>query len=227
MNYIKSLILNRFDTIFKVSLSIIISLTLLIIRLKIHQSFFLLFLVWNIFLAIIPFAITLHLKFHKSENKFTFFLWFFLWLLFLPNAPYIVTDFVHLKHNTGYYKWLDFLLILSFAINGLIMFCISLQDMKQLLKTYIKWSIYRTFDVLICLLSAFGIYIGRFLRFNSWDIIQDPIQLINEIMTLILKPVSSWKVWLFILVFGIFLIIIFNIYTWYINSHKLKVYGVQ
>ncbi len=75
------------------------SIVLLIIRMKLTNSFFYLFLVLNLFLAVILFTITTYLASIPKLNKFKIVVWFGVWLLFLPNAPYIVTDLIHLKLN--------------------------------------------------------------------------------------------------------------------------------
>lgn len=92
MDYLKQLIEKRFKTYAIITISMLFSLILLMVRMKITQSFFYLFLVWNLFLAVIPFAISTYLIGSPKPNKYALFFWFGLWLLFLPNAPYMVTD---------------------------------------------------------------------------------------------------------------------------------------
>ncbi len=99
MDCIKQLILNRFKVFSLVSVSMLLSIVLLMIRMKLTHSFFYLFLVWNLFLAVIPFAITSYLVSLPKLNKLSSALWFGLWLLFLPNSPYIITDLLHLKNK--------------------------------------------------------------------------------------------------------------------------------
>ncbi len=96
------------------------------VRIKITGSYFFLFLVWNLFLALIPFAISTYLVSKPEISKVRLFLWATVWLLFLPNAPYIVTDLVHLKLHNPFWGWFDVLLLVSFAINGLLLYFLSL-----------------------------------------------------------------------------------------------------
>lgn len=203
MNTLKTVLLNRFKILSILTISMALSLVLLMIRMKLNQSFYLLFLVWNLFLAIIPFTITLVLSNRKLGNKLLFLVNFMIWLVFLPNAPYIVTDLLHLINSQQHLMWLDILVILSFAFNGLILFYLSLFDMEQLLKQVIKTSLIKPILILIIGLTAFGVYLGRFLRFNSWEIISAPQELFSGLINLIIRPDA--EVWLFTLTFGTFL----------------------
>lgn len=207
MDNIKHLFLNRFRTFSLVGLSMTLSLVLLMIKMKITHSFFQLFLVWNLFLAVIPFAITTYLLSHPKLNKFGLLVWFGVWLLFLPNAPYILTDLIHLRLSSPRSIWIDLLIISSFACSGLLLFYVSLLDMKTILRNYIKRNIldYSTFGIIF--LSGFGVYLGRFLRYNSWEILSNPKYLLNDIINIIIQPINQKGAWLFTLLFGSFLTI--------------------
>lgn len=71
----------------------------------------------------------------------------------------------------------------------------------------------RNFSVLLVFvvmwLNALGIYIGRFLRFNSWDIITDPFSLAAEIAYLICNPVENGFAWGMTLLYGVFMSILY------------------
>ncbi|GAA3639118.1 DUF1361 domain-containing protein [Flavivirga jejuensis] len=206
MNTIKTLIFRRYKIFFLLSISITLSIVLLMVRIKLTHSFFYLFLVWNLFLAIIPYTVTTYLVSIPKLNKIGFAVWFSVWLLFLPNAPYIITDLLHLKISSSHLLWLDVLVVCSFALNGLLLFSLSLLDMETLLNQYLK-NKKTTFViiVLILFLSGFGVYLGRFLRYNSWEIIQTPSNLFNDIFNIILHPNLHLEAWLFTFLFGVFL----------------------
>jgi uncharacterized membrane protein len=178
---------------------------LLIIRMKLTHSFFYLFLVWNLFLAVIPFAITTYLVSVPKLNKIVFVFWFCVWLLFLPNAPYIITDLLHLKISSTHLLWLDILVVMSFALIGLLLFFLSLADMTNLLKPLIKPKKTKYLMIFILYLCGFGVYLGRFLRYNSWEILQNPINLFDDIVNIIFYPNLHLEAWLFTLLFGTFL----------------------
>ncbi len=205
MNTIKTLIINRFKIFSLLSISMALSIVLLMIRMKLTHSFFYLFLVWNLFLAVIPFAITTYLTSFQKLNKIGFIIWFSAWLLFLPNAPYIITDLLHLKISASHLLWLDVLVVSSFALNGLLMFSFSLLDMETLLNQYLKRKTITFAIIAILFLSGFGVYLGRFLRYNSWEIIQNPSGLFTDIFNIILHPNQHLEAWLFTFLFGVFL----------------------
>ncbi|WP_236951666.1 DUF1361 domain-containing protein [Mariniflexile rhizosphaerae] len=183
------------------------------VRIKLNHSFFYLFLIWNLFLAIIPFVITSYLTLQPNIKKMKLILWFGIWLLFLPNAPYIITDLMHLRLNPDSYLWLDILVVTSFACNGLLLFYLSVLDMKNILKTYIKKPVNDILLITLLFLSSFGIYLGRFLRYNSWEILSNPKYLILDIFNIALQPITYREAWLFTFLFGIFLNIGFWMFT--------------
>lgn len=151
------------------------------------------FLIWNLFLAWMP------LGFAAFANRVPFVsnrLWLGLlfaagWLLFFPNAPYILTDFFHLRPRGTVPYWFDLLLILSFAINGLLLGMTSLFEIHSWLNRHFKAAIgWATIGVAL-VAGGFGIYLGRYLRWNSWDILQHPGSLIDDVLRPLLHPFSN------------------------------------
>lgn len=213
MYTIKQFIFNQFKLYSVLVISLIFSVFLLMVRIKLNHSFFYLFLIWNLFLAIIPFVITSYLTIQPNIKKMKLILWFGIWLLFLPNAPYIITDLMHLRLNPDSYLWLDILVVTSFACNGLLLFYLSVLDMKNILKTYIKKPVNDILLITLLFLSSFGVYLGRFLRYNSWEILSNPKYLILDIFNIALQPITYREAWLFTFLFGIFLNIGFWMFT--------------
>tara|TARA_A100000171_G_C2106678_1_gene132677 strand:+ start:205 stop:870 length:666 start_codon:yes stop_codon:yes gene_type:complete len=212
MTTIKYLIFKNFKTVSILTLCCLVSLFLLMVRLKITHSFFLLFLVWNLFLAMLPFCISFYLQQQENLKKWQLLGWSFLWLLFLPNAPYIVTDLIHLKLNDGLIVLVDFVVITSFAIAGLLFYLTSVRDMEVLFQRNFSKKLKTIFFTMLPFLCGFGIYLGRFLRFNSWDIIQDPASLVVTVAKIIIFPASNWFAWAVTLGFGFFLWILIKGY---------------
>lgn len=169
------------------------------------------FLVWNLFLAFVPYflsyALTLRPTWIESRWKFTTV--FIAWLLFVPNSFYMLTDLFHLYDSFSVPRWYDLLLILSFAWNALLVGILSVRHIEKIMEA--RW-LYR-FDWLfvypIMLLNALGIYIGRYLRFNSWDVISNPFQLIADMMHILLHPVYYRNAWAMIICFSFFLSILY------------------
>ncbi|TCK66853.1 putative membrane protein [Winogradskyella wandonensis] len=208
----KQLLFRKFETISLVCPAIIMSSFLLILRVKLNKSFFYLFLVWNIVLAIVPYAITMYLSSVKL-SRLKLILWFCVWVVFLPNAPYIITDLLHLRVSNSHMLWLDILVILSFAGTGLLLFFLSLNDMRLLLNSHFKKLQTKYFMTAIVFLCAFGVYLGRYLRYNSWEILSKPQRLFSDILEMITNPFNNSEVWLFTFGFGAFLYVGLKIFN--------------
>jgi len=163
-------------------------------------------LTWNLILAMIPLGlIVLAEKAEKKKMRFGLWVSLALAVLFLPNAPYIVTDLFHLRWLGGSTPiWYDTLLVFSFAITGLILFYISLIKMEKIFKRQIKSIIQPLMIPLIIFLSAFGVYLGRFVRFNSWDIIAQPTILLYEMTDRIINPFGHPETWSVTIAYGAF-----------------------
>jgi len=217
MKTIKTLIQSKFKILSIVFVALVFSIVALMVRIKLNKSFFYLFLVWNVFLAIIPYTITMYLNTKASINKFVFTFWFFVWLAFLPNAPYIVTDLIHLKVSGNSLLWLDALVVLSFALTGLLLFYLSILDMQRLITLRLKRIPMHTLILIVLVLCGFGVYLGRFLRYNSWEIISNPKILIEDIINILISPFQHSEAWLFTLGFGGFLVV-----GYYMTSNLLK-----
>ncbi|WP_405207853.1 DUF1361 domain-containing protein [Aquimarina sp. LLG6339-5] len=198
------------------SVAVAFSITLLIIRVTKLDSVFFLFLIWNLFLACIPYGITTVLSFERiHKNRFLFGLGFIAWLAFLPNAPYILTDLQHIRLSSLHSVWFDVLLILSFAINGLIIGFASLRTMQRLLREHFSNKATNFIIHLTLLLCGFGIYMGRILRWNSWDLLQNPLHILGDIFRRIISPIEHIHTWVFSIGFGSFLIITYHLIQHY------------
>ena len=197
-------------------------LALVIFRVWMTHSLFYGFLVWNLILAYVPYIIG-RILLHQKFKKPMLFLSICIWLLFLPNAPYIITDIFHLKQQKVMPEWFDLLVVVSFAFNGLLLFFLSVQDIYTIMLK--QFSTTKTTIITSCIffLTGFGVYLGRFLRFNSWDMLTDPKQLLFEIAARILQPVSHPRTWGFTLGFGMLLLLGFLIFkTINIREEKNK-----
>jgi uncharacterized membrane protein len=184
------------------------SCMLLLGRILVTQSLGYIFLPWNLFLAFIPYWIA-WLMIRKGaiiQNKIKLFIALAAWLLFIPNSFYIITDLFHFTHVRSAPKWFDLLLIFSFAWNGILCGIISLRRVEIIIMKLLRGKNFSLFLVFAVMwLSAFGIYIGRYLRFNSWDIITDPFSLSGEILNMIIHPFQHLYPWGMTLCYSIFM----------------------
>jgi uncharacterized membrane protein len=160
-----------------------------------------LFLLWNLFLAWIPLLLALLIWRFRQYLVLTVALGFF-WLLFLPNAPYLVTDLIHLRPTTEAPMWYDLGMLFSFALVGLALGLHSLHIMQRLVQGRFGVLVGWTFALTAAVLSGFGIYIGRFLRWNSWELFLHPLRLASDVLATLTTPASLVKLLTVVLLFG-------------------------
>lgn len=164
-----------------------------------------LFFNWNLFLAFIPWVIS-SLIMLKGEIKLTLLVGLIaVWILFFPNSPYILTDLFHLRVRAEVPIWFDLIVILSFAWTGLMYGFISLMDIEVLLQRYLSKRVITLLTISFLFLSSFGIYLGRFLRWNSWDIISNPMGLTYDIADRLINPFAHSRTWGLTILMGILL----------------------
>jgi uncharacterized membrane protein len=168
------------------------------------------FLVWNLFLAWLPLVFALlACDEHRVGQRRT---WRFrslaaAWLLFFPNAPYIFTDVVHLRDHLFGHFWMDLILILTCALTGLVLGFVSLFLMQNLVARMLGRFASWLFVAAVACLSGFGIYLGRFLRFNSWDVVFNPAELCRGIGHWASAPLTHSISYAFPALFATFLFI--------------------
>ncbi len=166
------------------------------------------FVPWNLFLAVVPLYISYRLN--KSSDKIMSLAWLAIWLLFFPNAMYIITDIFHLRERPDVPQWYDLLILFSAAISGVIMGFLSLQNVEHYLRRNIRAGLVPWAILFFFILSGYGIYLGRYLRWNSWDIITQPISLLLDIKQDVLHPVRNNQCWLLSGLFGVWLHVLYR-----------------
>ena len=191
-------------------LSTLMSILMVGARVAYSDTWTYIFLVWNLFLAWIPL--------HCAILLWWLVRWGFrsalvvmavvgIWLAFFPNAPYIVTDFLHLAPRHNIPLWYDLMLIFSFAWNGLSVGYVSLWIMQNLAEQLYGRASGCLLVVGTMAVSGFGIYIGRFLRWNSWDFLTDPQGLLLDIAPRLLNPLEYPQTTAVSLLFSVFLLL--------------------
>ncbi|HVK57204.1 MAG TPA: DUF1361 domain-containing protein [Candidatus Kapabacteria bacterium] len=130
-----------------------------------------------------------------------------LWLLFFPNAPYIITDLMHLKTVSGAPVWFDVLMICSCAGTGLAFAYISLAEVHGAFVRHGSRKIGGAMVVFVCFAAAFGIYLGRFLRWHSVHLFSSPISILSDIADRFFNPTLHPRTWAFTLGFGTLLLL--------------------
>jgi uncharacterized membrane protein len=178
---------------------------LIVLRMARSNSASYFFLTWNLFLAAIPFFAAAMLEILDRRRKWLPAQWaaFVVWLLFLPNAPYIVTDFLHLKPRSGIPLWYDVLLLISCAGTGLLLGYASVMMVQRIVERRFSRTTGWCVAIITMLLSAYGIYLGRFLRFNSWEAFTDPMPLLSDMAAHLTNPMSHPRTLAVTVLFGI------------------------
>lgn len=177
--------------------SVLFSVLLVVARAVYTGEYVFFFLVWNLFLAYVPYFISGWLQLHPGwiESRWRFAAAFVCWLLFIPNSFYILTDLFHLRNYFTMPMWYDVALILSFAWNGLLPGILSVRQMEKMTQLQLGYGSEFFFIFPIMFLNAFGVYIGRYLRFNSWDVLASPFGLISEIAEILFHPIQYHAAW--------------------------------
>lgn len=189
-------------------------------RIYFTQKTFFIFLNWNLFLACVPLIVSSFLVSNEllAKSKIAFAVSLMVWILFFPNSPYIFTDLFHIKVRKIIPIWYDLVLILSFAFTGLMMGFVSLRQLLKVASQYFSQTFINVCVVLLFFISSYGIYLGRFLRWNSWDIINEPARLIYDMSDHVTNPAENASIWAMTLIMGIFL----NMIYWSYKVIKLS-----
>jgi uncharacterized membrane protein len=147
-------------------------------------------LVWNLVLAWVPFvlALVVYDRVRRGSRGLGLLVPAALWLAFLPNAPYLVTDFVLLREIDGMPVWFDVALLTTFAWTGLLLGFASVY-LVQGAVTRLYGSSAGWLAALGALgLSGLGVYLGRYLRLNSWDLLVQPGSVAGEVLDRLSSP---------------------------------------
>lgn len=167
------------------------------------------FLIWNLFLAWLPmwFAVAAY-NTHKQRSRGSWLLvtiWAFMWLLFMPNTLYLVTDIVNLYYQPNMLFWYDVVLFALFIWTGVFLGLVSLFLMQEIVRKTAGRVISWLFVFAVMALSSFGIYLGRFLRWNSWDLFSNPVPLLADIAGTVRHPMANSQAYIFSIVFTVFI----------------------
>lgn len=170
-----------------------LAIALLAGRMYRSRSITYIFMLWNLFLAWIPYWSSLWAD-RQSEKHPRRWLRLLapglLWLAFFPNAPYILTDIMHLQERPPIPLWYDSSLLVVFALAGLFLAVFSLRTMHRLIRIYGGSLGGWLFVLLAVSLAGLGVYLGRFLRWNSWDLVLHPQAVLADIAVRAANPVD-------------------------------------
>jgi uncharacterized membrane protein len=204
----------KFGIFFLLLAASLVSISLALFRMTRSDSLNYRFLVWNLLLAWIPFLFAVVAYASAITRKPVMYIVIFAcaiaWLIFFPNAPYILTDFQHLSITDIYVPvWFDVILLIWFAWTGLLLGIVSLYLMQEIVNRWINPAAGWMFAVAVIVLSSFGIYLGRFGRWNSWDLWQNPTAVGRDVYDVLRHPKANLSVLGFTLIFTLFFFFIY------------------
>ncbi len=171
-------------------------------------------LVWNLVLAWVPFVVALVVYdgYRRRVGALPLLAGGAVWLLFLPNAPYLVTDLGLLRHVEGAPVWFDVVLVSSAAWAGLLLGFLSLYLVHSVVRRVVGTLSAWAFVVVVLALSSFGIYLGRFQRWNSWDVVTRPRLLLGNIAERAVDPLSHGRAVAVTVLFTVFLTLTYAVF---------------
>jgi uncharacterized membrane protein len=151
------------------------------------------FLMWNLLLGWLPLFLAAWLTTNLKTSS-----WLkpanlaltILWLGFLPNSFYLISDLIHLQ-GTGEVSILyDVAMFFSFIFNGLLLGYMSIFLVHKQLLRRLRASDAHLLISVVFLLSGFAIYLGRYLRWNTWDVLLSPAGLLFDLSEGFVNPTS-------------------------------------
>ena len=174
------------------------------------------FLVWNLLLAWVPYGCSFWIAYLRQRHPRRW--WYLvipagLWIIFFPNAPYILTDLWHLQARPPVPIWYDLGMIIAFAWTGCFLAIVSLRVMQTLVKAQVGWLASWVFVIATLGLSGLGIYMGRFLRWNSWDLVLHPRSILADVTAWLVHPRGHLQMYGFTLLFTAVLLVCYLTFT--------------
>ena len=171
------------------------------------------FLLWNLMLAWVPYVCAAALRSLHQRGVRTRALvpLFVVWLVFLPNAPYLVTDFIHLRWRDGAPLWFDAVMLASYAWAGVGLGAASLRICSSIVRARRGPWTAAAFVAISGLATGFGIYLGRFVRLNTWDAATRPLTVLENALSPLAHPLDHPRAWVVTLTFALFFLAAYGV----------------
>lgn len=165
-------------------------------------------MIWNLFLAWLPVVFALGFRINMAKNRLQSWqnlLLLFLWLGFLPNSFYLMSDLIHLQSSGESAILFDIAMMMSFIVNGLILGYISVYIVHLQLLKKLSARMMLVFLGFVFMACGFAIYLGRYLRWNTWDIIVNPFGLLFDLSERIVNPILHIQTYVVTITFFVLL----------------------
>lgn len=175
------------------------SLSLVWLRLEWSGSPRYQWLFWDLFLALIPLALAVCVaSAWRHHQRVLAGALLVPWILFFPNAPYLLTELIHLRIPDAAPHWLDIAMLTSVSATGVVAGAMSLERVLVLTDRRVRLPI----ELAVCAACGFGMYLGRYARWNSWDVLTAPYALAADLSRYLLHPTAHAQAWLISAVFA-------------------------
>lgn len=178
-----------------------VAVVLDIARVGLSQKINFIFLIWNLVLAWTSYTLATFVNKDISTRKFI--LIFLPWLLFFPNAAYLITDILHVDFRPPIPLWYDSVIFFIFAWLGVMLASLGLLRMHRYIECKYNQIVGALFVGAVALATAFGIYLGRFERWNSWDVVRNPLEIVRSVFDIIKGIPDTIEPLYFTLVFAV------------------------
>ncbi|MFN8671146.1 MAG: DUF1361 domain-containing protein [Candidatus Sericytochromatia bacterium] len=163
------------------------------------EDFHFRFMIWNLILAWIPYLCSFLFLFFQSKRFLIFsFPLIIVWFFFFPNSFYLITDLIHIKRHVNNIHWFSVIMLFSFTWTGIILGFASLNHIFESIKNKTKFLEQVVFIESFIFLTSLGIYLGRIPRWNSWDVLSKPINLIKETLDIFINYEKNKEALIFI-----------------------------
>ena len=160
------------------------------------------FLAWNLALAWAPMLLAVLADRLSRTSRALSLALGAVWWLFFPNAIYLVTDLAYAGQGHGVLRWYDTAMLAAFAFAGAWLAIASLERMRALVASRLgEWPSW-LFAATVWLSSGFGVWLGRVRRWNSWDAILRPSDVLVDAVELVTSPRAHASAWVVTCVFA-------------------------
>ena len=208
--------LHRFmvkQSLYPIALSSLLACGILAGRVYLSRSWTYHSLVWNLFLAWVPYVCSFWIAYVHPRRWWVLVIPAGLWLMFFPNAPYLLTDLWHLRTRPPVPAWYDLGMFIAFAWTGCFLAIVSLRVMQTLVKARAGWLASWVFVIATLGLSGLGIYMGRFLGWNSWDLVLHPHSILADVSAWLVHPRGHLQMYGFTVLFTAVLLVCYLTFT--------------
>ena len=172
------------------------------------------YLIWNLFLAWLPLAFAvrlIHILRRKLWSSWEGLTWTVLWLAFLPNSFYMISDFIHIQDVPSANVLYDVFMFTSFIYTGVVLGFSSLYLIHLKLRQRLPTRLADFCVGLTLFICSVGVYIGRDLRWNSWNLLTNPGGLLFDIADRLEHPSAYPQMILAIVSFFVLLVIMYGL----------------